>query len=328
MRRYVGVFLLGAGLLAAGCGGGRGTARAADAAPPNPALSGTLSSYLSQNLPPELAQRMATEGAVVQAAFPPGVNALSTAQYGTRFVTGTVNLGDVYDARIPQNAVIFQQWAAQQGLVACDPPEDHVQLYSDAAIAFMREFQYDAVLYFPDEFHPVFTRPLDTWLFLREEAPPDGPQQNFTSRRLTDRTVRVAGGVPMAPSAFVGFFYFYFPTGNQAYESYRLVEGPHVSTLPGAYAPVVGDGNAVAARQASGQVASPLSGRLQVPVGTWMGPSASTHAVENGVRIGDDPDIYTWSDVGEYYLVLAPEFWEVPPGGMPSAGGGTVPRQR
>lgn len=328
--RYLSLLLLAVGLLVGGCGGSS-VANAATptvAASPNPALSQTLFSYLPQALPAALAQQMHDESVPVQAAFPQGVNAFSTAQYGTRLVRGTVDLGDVYDARIPQNAAIFQQWAAQQGLVACDPPEDHVQLYSDAAIAFMREFQYDGVLYFPDEFHPVFTRPLDTWLFLREEPPAGGPTTNFTSRRLTNRTVRVAGGVPMAPSPFVGFFYFYFPTGDTPYESYRLVDGPTVSTLPGTYTPVVGDANALAARQASGQVPTPLSQRLSVPVGTWMGPSASVHAVENGPRIGDDPDIYTWSDVGEYYLVLAPEYWVVPEGGAPSAGGGTVPRQR
>lgn len=320
--------LLFVALMAAGCSGGtRSTAASAGTAPPNPVLTDTLVSYMSQALPPALIQQMQNDRNRLGGSFPVGVNAFSTAQYGTRLVTGTADLGDVFDARIPANAAAFQAWAAQQGLVACDPPSEHVMLYSDAAIAFMREFQYDAVLYFPDEFHPVFTHPADTWLFLREE-PPAGvqPGEFFTSSRLTRRTIRLGGGVPMGPSPLVGFFYFYFPTTDEPYASYRLFDGPEISTLPRPpYTPVVGDAAAIQARQAAGLVDTPLSGEVAVPLATWMGPGAATHAVENGPRIGDDPDIYTWSDIGEYYLVLDSDYWVVPPGGAPSINGGTVP---
>ena len=292
---------------------------------PPPAESLALFDYLSQSLPPELQTQMRSDRVQVLAQYPPGVNTLSTAQYGTRMLEGRVDLGDVFDARVPANALAFQTWAVQQGLVASEKPADHVSIYSEAAAKFVVHYQYDAVLFFPDEFHPIFTQPTDTWLFLREDPPASGPPTNFNSRRMSQRQVTLGGGVSMAPSPLTGLFYFYFPTGDQPYAPYRFLEGPVVSTIDGPYTPIVGDAQALQRRQEAGHVSTPVSGLTSVAVGAWMSESGAAQALQNGMLVREDPVIYTWSDDGLYLLALESAFWALPPGASPSINGGTVP---
>lgn len=327
--RCVGV-LLALSLALSGCSGSNSvlTLPAAHAGTIPPATETlALVDYLAQSLPASLQAQMRTDQALVLAEYPSGVNTLSTAQYGTRMLEGKVNLGDVFDARVPANALAFQTWAAQEGLVADEKPADHVSIYSDAAAQFVIYYQYDAVLFFPDEFHPVFTHPTDTWLFLREDAPPGGPPSNFNSRRMTERQVTLAGGVSMAPSPLTGLFYFYFPTGDQAYAPYEILDGPVVSTVAGPYTPTVADAQALQRRQEAGHVASPLSGSNAVTVGAWMSESEAASSLQNGMVVKEDPVIYTWSDDGLYLLALDPAFWTLPPGATPSINGGTVPAE-
>ena len=319
--------IIAASLNLCGCGGSIRLSPPAQAAPlPAPAQSLALFDYLTSSLPPDLQATMRSDRDRVLTRYPAGVNALSTSQYGTRFLEGTVDLGDVFDARVPANALAFQTWAAQQGLVATEKPSDHVSIYSEAAAAFVVYYQYDAVVFFPDEFHPVLTHPTDTWLFLRETPPAGGPASNFNSRRMTQRQVTLGGGIPMAPSPLTGLFYFYFPTGHQAYASYEFLSGPVVSTVAGPYTPVVGDQVALQRRQEAGHVASPLSMRPSVRVGAWMTESDAAGALQNGMTVAEDPVIYTWSDDGLYLLGLESDFWTLPTGATPSNNGGTVPQ--
>lgn len=328
LYRVIASLLLVLPLVLPGCSGSNGLSFPAQAETvPTAPQSLTLFDYLEQSLPADLRARMQADREQVLARHPVGVNPLSTAQYGTRLLQGQVTLGDVFDARVPANAQAFQSWAAEQGLVATETPSDHVSIYSDAAARFVVEFQYDAVLFFPDEFHPIFTRPTDTWLFLREDPPAGGPASNFPSRRMIERQVVLAGGFPMAPSTLPGLFYFYFPANPQEYTPYRFLTGPSVSTLTGSYTPTVGDAQAMERRQEAGHVESPLSGTPSLLVGAWMSESDAEQARQNGMLVQEDPVIYTWSDDGLYLLPLDPAFWSVPAGARPSINGGTVPDQ-
>jgi hypothetical protein len=314
------------GLAGSGCSTGVVDRAQAGTIPSVDAAGQSLLEYLSQALPADTVQQMRADRTRILEGYPPGVNVLSTAQYGTRMLEGKVDLGDVFDARVPANALAFQTWAEQQGLVASEYPEEHVSIYSDAAAAFVVEYQYDAVLFFPDEFHPVFTCPTDTWLFLRENPQPGGPPTDFRSSRVLRRKVTLGGGFPMAPSPLTGLFYFYFPSSDQSYSSYQFLEGPENSSVPGSYVPTRGDAVAQQRRRDAGHVASNLSNRSSVTVGAWMSETDAQMNLVDGLLVREDPVIYTWSGDGLYLLALESDFWVLPAGAKPSPNGGTLPQ--
>lgn len=318
-------FLTGLVLACSGCDSGLIEQAQANTVPAVDSAGQSLTEYLSQALDANTVAQMRSDQTEVLARYPAGVNVLSTAQYGTRLLEGRVDIGDVFDARIPANATAFQAWANEQGLINPSFPVDHVSIYSDAAAAFVVEFEYDAVLFFPDEFHPVFTKPSDTWLFLREDPQPGGPSTDFRSSRILRRKIALGGGLPMSPSPLTGLFYFYFPSTDQPYSSYEFLDGPENSTVPGSYTPVTGDPAAVQRRQEAGHVASGLSGRNAVGVCAWMNEAAAQAALEEGLLVPEDPVIFTWSGDGLYLLPLEADFWAVPPGARPSPSGGTLP---
>lgn len=253
---------------------------------------------LQERLPADTARRIQAQAReLVQGRYPAGVNPFSTAQFGQAFVEARVDLGDLFDARIPANLATFQAWA--RGTHRVFPERGAVHLQAEAATAFLRAFGYDGVLFRPDEWHPVLTRPDDTWLFLREEG------TTGASGRLLKRRNTLYGGFPsMEPAP--GFPAFYLPAAGAPYQDYRPVEAPVHEDGTSDYVPTVATADQQAARLLAGHQRSPLSGRRGVPVGWWTNdPSRGA----DRRRVTGDPDRYTWGGVGTYVIPLDAEFW-------------------
>lgn len=240
-----------------------------------------------------------------------GLNVFSTFHYGTGFVTGDVTIGDVFDARIPENMEIFKRFAKKRRLVANVPERLDFNRYSKAGITFMRDLGYDAVLFYPDEFNPVFTRPDDTWMFIREEPlkKPTGSKYYY-SGRIINRRLEIIGGIPMEQSKIIGFADFYVPLNGSIYEPFRIVESETIETSakPGNLNPrkkVTVTRDMIKKREELGIRSCDLS-NIKIRVGTWVPDEDAQHRL--GLRFTGDETVYTWSDCGVYVLPLDVRF--------------------
>lgn len=183
---------------------------------------------LEEYYPPALVQRMMDDARAAAEKFD-GINIFSTAQYGDRFLTGIVDLGDVFDARIPENLAVFKKYARDNLLILNVDDSSHYNKYAMAADRFMKELGYDAVIFYPDEFHPVFTGEKDAWLFIREE--PAGKEKGYyISNRLKNRRFAVTGGLPTAPKASGNHFIYYIPEAGAQYTTYKFIPDENSTT--------------------------------------------------------------------------------------------------
>lgn len=248
---------------------------------------------------PGLVQRLQADASALvppQAHFRP----FSSCQYGRHLVRGElVELGDVYDARSPEALERFRQWAeARPELLR--PGVGAVDRLAPAAHRFFEEMGFDAVLFRPDEFHPVFTRPDDTWMFLHERG-----LKVCHSRRIQKRRHWIEGGMDMGGLAGTSMWVPRVP----GYERYHAVAEAPVSDGDGTGAPAVSEEQR-ARREAAGFVASPLSGRRRLSVATWT--PWDREMVKLGFRfegreLGEDR--FTWGSQGHYLVVLEDDFW-------------------
>lgn len=273
-----------------------------------------LDTYYSR----ELIDALRSDAAPIIEHF--GLNVFSTSQYGRRFITGTVSLHDVFDARIPENHEIFKNYARDNMLILNPPETGTYYRYALAAAYFVREFNYDAILLYPDEFNPVLTKKGDTWMFIREDPDgnPHGPPPNggtyYVSGRIDNRQLAVTGGIGMEPINNNELWLFYKPVAGTEYQQFSVANGPVVSgsmhpELLNAYTPSPATPLEIQARQKLGIIPSPLSGRQNLRVGSWKPESYFQSIIDDGFSFSGATDKYTWSGCGHYVIPIDPEFW-------------------
>jgi len=294
---------------------------------PTPDPDATMKMVLATYYSPETVTRMQSDAAPIIAYYQ-GMNVFTTAQYGRRFIVGTIDVKDIFDARISTNYEIFKKYARDNFLITNPAPNQIYYMYALASTRFMRELAYDGVLFRPDEFHPVFTKTSDTWLYLREE--PDGihaqhPVPNVTiyySGRIDDRQPTIEGGLRMTGINSATLWMYYIPdprggTETQNYVPYALVqrEVQHGSTQPdilNEYTPPVATSEILAKRQALGIIPSPLSNHDNLIVGGWKNQDFSDSIWHIGFSFSPTDTQLTWSGNGHYIMPLDPAYWQVP----------------
>lgn len=275
-----------------------------------------------KHFPEQRVHQMRKEAAALEPLFP-GVRPFSSAQFGTDFVTGTMNVFDIFDARIPGNRASFEKYAVDKDLLQ---EEGHIlDRYAKAATSFLKEYGYDAVLYRPDEFHPVFTQASDTWMFVRE--PPQGSRpdgKRYFSSRVTDRTIAIHGGWGHGYDQGQlglkrwGSHFFWVPGGSEKYDSYstpktRTIAASGRPDFLNRYQPAAGSSAQIQARHRDGHIACPLSGRQGLKVGLWAVPASAKMHHEDGVwfwGLDAKDDELTYGTHGFYVLPLHPDFWK------------------
>ncbi|MCE1246857.1 MAG: hypothetical protein LWY06_09445 [Firmicutes bacterium] len=259
---------------------------------------------LEEYFPPSLISKMKQDAEPIIKKFG-GVNVFSAAQYGDCFITGQTDAGDIFDARIPENLRIFKKYARENLLIRNVPESEHYNKYAPAAVKFTEEFGFDMILFYPDEYHPVLTKPDDAWLFVREEKSEKSGEE-YLSCRLRNPAISIEGGLPMEPLKIFDFVQYYIPVAGSSYTPYKTAD----IKLP-AYK-LHGDGKFTAApgnlekRKAWGIKASPLSGRKNLTVGTWQSKDDAV------IRFKATGQRYTWGDNGFYAVPVDPVFWVSP----------------
>lgn len=249
-----------------------------------------------------------------------GVNLFSTAQYGRNFIEGDAYVYDIYDARITGNYAIFQQYAWDNfGLRA------YYDRFAKAASQFIQDYDYDGILFYPDEFHAVLTNYNDTWIFLRD-APSDPAAYNiFYSQRVKNLKVSVTGGYKMSPMQsqnplYSSSYMYYCPDLQTSYSDYTTQvprtftdtdENGYYARLtfgPSDYIPHSPSRQALANRKELGITASPLS-NSSIRVGGWKAEDRTASMLANGITFVPNPGTMTWGGQGLYLLVLQKEYW-------------------
>lgn len=270
----------------------------------------TRDRLLHEYLPAKLVARMKAD-AEPFIKKPGGSDIFSCCQYGDRFLVGTVDTGDIFDARIPENMKIFKDYARDNLLIRNVGDEDEYNKYAVAALRFMTDLGYDVVLFHPDEFNLVFTNPDDTWMFVREvpvEKTENG--KHFLSVRMKNRCFAIEGGLPMAPKKTTGFSIYYIPDAEAAYVPFRAGAGKIAEEFwkNKVYKPVTGTEEMLKKRIEMGIIPSPLSGRKAVKVGRWTGSDEAELEYKYGPRFKASGREYTWGDEGFYVVPLDADF--------------------
>ncbi len=258
---------------------------------------------------PSLIRKMRTDGERINNALS-GVNVMSACHYGNRLILGQVDLGDVLDLRIPENHKALQHFARENLLIQNVSPGNHYERYSVAATRFMQELGYHALLFAPDEFHPVFTTPDDTWMFIREDPRCRGEKQEYYySPQVRNRRIIARGGLPMEACLTPGLEPFYIPVAGSRYKPFELVDSETVEDtenpeLVNSFEPIKVTGEMLQKRRDMGLVTSSLSGTQGLPVATWGSDGDGQH--QTGLRFTGREDIYTWGDWGFYVIPILP----------------------
>jgi hypothetical protein len=265
-------------------------------------------------------QEINADAATVSQTYAPLVNVFSAAQYGTRFIEGTVDIKDVFDTRNSQNYKIFVNYAVVHNYVLDPPPTQEYTKYALAATHFLRDYEYDVVLFRPDEFHPVLTKTSDTWFFLRED--PDGnppvvlPNGTtiYYSGRIKNRHVAIQGGMSMKPINDDILWPFYVPAPGAKYENYasvntEIVENTTDPSKINKYTPKDASDEILLERYSLGIISSPLSGKHSVRVGGWKPESYYKDIWNIGYSFTGNEKICTWGGGGHYIISLDPAFW-------------------
>jgi len=257
------------------------------------------------------------------------LNMFSTSMYGQSFVRGSVDIKDVFDARISHNQQIFQKYAVDNDYLLPYPPDQqtYIYRYARAATMFLRDYQYDVVLFHPDEFHPVLTSEGDTWMFLRDDYSAAVPGQRYYSSRVQKRSLAVQGGFLLANPPFtfcpdLGLMTYYIPAPgmDHTYTHYVYSNNPPVSGYQGdpaqlsTYVPAEPTGDVLAQRRAKGIQESSLSDTDDLQIGTWVTADfppvmVTTWTVNNGMSYKATDQTNTWGGYGFYVLPLDPTFW-------------------
>jgi len=275
--------------------------------------SETRDQILWEYFPNKLVQKMRKDARPIRAKFD-GINIFSSAQYGDKFLTGYINIGDVFDARNPVNMRIFREYARDNFLIKNVDESDHFNKYAEAAHKFLEEFGFDAVIFYPDEFHPVFTRPHDTWMFIREE--PSGKKEGpyYYSCRMKNRDLAVTGGIKMEPGKLKKHAQYYFPSLGTRYDPYKMLK---TEALPDSknsreriFKPVKVSDEIREKRKKLGIIPSRLSGRKNLLAGLWTGGDKIRMEYQVGPSFKATGKEYSWGDRGFYAIPLDRDFWE------------------
>lgn len=257
---------------------------------------------------------MRRDAAPLLSAYP-GVNVLSTAQYGRRFIVGTAHVRDIFDARVPQNYEMFKHYAWDN----FGAKLAYYERYAEAANKFIVDFDYDAVIFGPDELHPLFTNPAtDTWMFLRDT--PTVTYDFIYSSRVENRKILYQGGLKMRPIAqgeplYSSRWMYYIPAEGTDYVAYGTYDGAvaadeelRATTGPSDYVPHDSTAATKQKRLDYGIVECPLSNRV-LQVGGWKDETRAEDNVKNGFSFKNNPVSNTWGGWGLYVLPLDAAFW-------------------
>lgn len=287
--------------------------------PTSPTYGQNTDAIVAEFFASEVAQNMRADAAMLLPNYG-GINVFSTAQYSKRFITGNIDLGDVFDARIPANMAVFRTFASDTRLINTDPNALNYNRYSAAANRFLSDYGYDAVLFNPDEIHPLFTKTTDTWLYVREI--PDGvhytsigTRKLYYSARITRRRIEIAGGLKMQAVNGNRSGMMYLPIPGEAYIPYAATVSAEIATsTAGANlnvsAPVTATPAQIALRRQAGIIDSPMSNHRSLRVGGWKDENYAAALLNTGFSFFDSPAQYTWGQTGHYLLPLDTAFWQ------------------
>lgn len=291
---------------------------------PYPSPDAILERYFT----PELISEMESDAGPIIRQY--GVNVFSTSMYGRACISGSVNLKDVFDARIAANYETFLKYAWEEfGLKRGDRAAFY-ERFAEAANQFFLDFGYDAVLFRPDELNPVFTDPVnDTWLFVRDY--PSNTYDIYYSSRVQNRRMAIEGGLKMrAMTATDELYYsnwaYYIPQEGAEYTPFVAPKSETPATYPAQdpyelygtrsigpsnYVPQDATPEQLALREEWGIVPTALQNRV-VAVCGWKNETYAPDMVTNGFSFLNRPLSSTWGGWGLYLLPLDAAFWEDP----------------
>lgn len=296
--------------------------------------------------PASLVEQMKSETAPIISSYN-GMNVFSSAMYSKAFLVGTITVKDIFDARIPVNYEIFSKYAYDNFGIRLKPlkdrqmafraetpspspsvsptsspspsPTPYYLRYAQAANQFIQQFEYDGILFRPDELHPIFTNPdTDTWLFLVDH--PTNPADIYYSTRLQNRSIAITGGLAMRAMnsqdpLYLEDWMYYVPNEDVAnYSPYAATTKAYgrqekLVSATSNYVPADASAAAIARRSQYGIVSSPLSGQTLL-AGGWKNEKYINDMVNNGISFTNNPLGGTWGGWGLYLLPLRKDFWE------------------
>ncbi|MCD4785080.1 MAG: hypothetical protein K8T10_14795 [Candidatus Eremiobacteraeota bacterium] len=273
----------------------------------------TRDRILNEYYPPQLVKQMLCDVEDIVKEFDE-FNIFSSAQYGDKFMLGVVDIGDVFDAGRPGNMKIFREYARDNLLIQNVDEAEHYNKYARGANRFMKELGYDAVIFRPDEYHPVFTNPNDPWMFIREEPAGKKDGDYYYSGRVRERKNIVEGGIPLEPKKTYGCIQYYIPVAGSKYKPYRMINeraDKDFTPLSNKYKKTKITDEMRKKRKKLGIIPSPLSGRKNLRVGCW-GESGKKGdmALKHGIPFRATGKEYTWGDVGIYVIPLDKYLWD------------------
>lgn len=273
----------------------------------------TRDRVLSEYYPPQLVNRMLSDVEEVVKEFDE-LNIFSTAQYGDKFMVGVVDIGDVFDARRPENMKIFREYAKDNLLIQNVDESEHYNKYAISANRFMKELGYDAVIFHPDEYHPVFTDPDDPWMFIREDPTGKKDGEHYYSGRIRDRKYVVEGGIPLEPKKTYSYIQYYIPVAGSKYKPYRMINertDKNLTPLSNKYEKTKVTDEMRKKRKKLGIIPSDLSGRKNLRVGCWgVSGKKGNMALKHGIPFRATGKEYTWGDVGIYVIPMDKSLWD------------------
>ncbi len=267
-----------------------------------------LSNYFS----PQLISQWRAEAERINQQFE--VNVFSSCQYGKYFLVGEVGLGEVFDARLVGNRQTFLRFAVMRHLVRHTPFCESYSRYAKAAIRFLDYFGYRSVLYYPDEFHPLFTHSKDYWLFIYEPVAKPNADGIHYSTLADKRRLVLYGGASMTSAESEEYCLFYVP--QESYEPYRLTtmfpfSGFQDSSHVHAYEMKPATVQQIARRD-SARLAPSAFSNSTIRVGRWVSMEKAYRELRNGFSFTAVDSIYTWSAMGFYGLALDSTLWKSP----------------
>jgi len=291
---------------------------------PYPSPDAVLDQYFSH----ELVAQMRADAEPILRQY--GVNVFSTSMYARACISGSVNIKDTFDARIPANNEIFLKYAWENFGLRREDRLAFFERFAEAANQFFLDYGYDSVLFRPDELNPVFTNPVnDTWIFVRDY--PSNFYDIYYSARLQHRRMAIQGGIKMralapADPLFYANWVFYIPQAGAAYspfvsnredveqvypaqDPYELYRTRAIG--PSNYVPQNATQEQLDLRTAWGITPCALSNRVVSACG-WKNEDYAPDMVTNGISFLNRPVSSTWGGWGLYLLPLDATFWQNP----------------
>jgi hypothetical protein len=285
---------------------------------------------------PSVIQSMKSDAYAIKEQFG-GINMFSNAHYGTNFLTGTADMKDVFDSRIPRNLEIFRHFAwVKFGVKDAVNPADYYQRYAAAANDFIAVCGYDAVLLRPDQLDPILTDPVnDTWMLLRDR--PSDSLINSTSEtyiysnRVKNLQKTLQGGMRMSSPDTMDadlwneFWMYWIPedkTGT-AYTPYQTMIAADTASRDNGnsssgaravfsdYVPHDAGAEALQLRSLYGIDEAPSLSNRTVRVAKWADDRGTASFLQNDALSFSKNKLenYTWGGYGLYIIVLEPDYW-------------------